>query len=182
MKLDRHFWFWAVPVAAVVAAVICWEVWIEDYPVRQFGVVEKGVLYRSGQPTEEGWRRLWDGYKIHTVINLREEEPDQDWCKLERDFCAANGIRYVNMSIGPEHVDGDQLQALLQIIADPKCRPVLVHCELGKARTGVVVAAYRIAAQHWSADEAVRESRRYKPNMDPAYIAYLWSLSKSCQR
>jgi protein tyrosine/serine phosphatase len=32
-----------------------------------------------------------------------------------------------------------------------------VHCRFGEDRTGVMVAAYRIAQQHWTAEQAVQE-------------------------
>ncbi len=46
------------------------SVWLHDSPVRHFAVVERGVLYRSGQPDEAGRRRLRDHYGIRTVIDL----------------------------------------------------------------------------------------------------------------
>ncbi|MCE5277563.1 MAG: tyrosine-protein phosphatase [Planctomycetaceae bacterium] len=183
MKLKRRTWLYAAAtIVVVIAAVIVWEVWLEDYPVRQFGVVEEGVLYRSAQPTEAAWRRLRDDYKIRTVVSLREEEPDAAWCQLEKQFCAANGIGYVSMPIGPYEITDEQLQTLLKLIGDPQRQPVLVHCELGKARTGVAVAAYRIAANRWSCRSAVEEAQNYKKHLDVAYVGYLWGLSRVCDR
>ena len=34
---------------------------------------------------------------------------------------------------------------------------MLVHCWAGADRTGAMIAAYRVAAQGWSKEEAVRE-------------------------
>jgi hypothetical protein len=35
---------------------------------------------------------------------------------------------------------------------------VFVHCRLGMDRTGVVVAAYRIAREHWANQQALAEA------------------------
>ena len=40
-------------------------------------------------------------------------------------------------------------------------RPVLVHCAEGRDRTGVCVAAYRMAEQGWSLADARREMQAY---------------------
>ena len=45
----------------------------------------------------------------------------------------------------------------LRIVEDKENRPVLVHCEQGFHRTGVLVAAYRIAHCGWSFEKALKE-------------------------
>jgi tyrosine-protein phosphatase SIW14 len=39
--------------------------------------------------------------------------------------------------------------------------PVLVHCQHGEDRTGLVIAAYRVMVDHWTKDEAMREALKY---------------------
>jgi len=57
-------------------------------------------------------------------------------------------------------VDQDSLLATLRTLTDPQAGPVLVHCMQGADRTGVVVAAYRVVAQGWPKEEAIREMRQ----------------------
>jgi len=168
----------ALSLAVLVAGgVIAAAYGLFRVPVRRFGVVEKGVLYRSGQPDAGGWRWLRDRCGIRTVINLRGEYPSQPWAILEKKFCRDNGIRYIALPIGPDRLSDEQLRLILRTISDPASQPVLVHCELGKSRTGVVVAAYRIVAQGWSYEAALAESRKFKRNMNAGYAAYLRELS-----
>ena len=44
---------------------------------------------------------------------------------------------------------------------DPAKRPVFVHCALGSDRTGTMMALYRIEADGWTNDEAIREMERF---------------------
>ncbi len=55
---------------------------------------------------------------------------------------------------------------------------MLIPCELGKSRTGIAVAAYRVAAEGWSYQAALAESQRFKKHMKPGYAAYLRDLAE----
>ena len=48
---------------------------------------------------------------------------------------------------------------LLRLLADPKTGRVYLHCEAGKARTGVMAACYRMAVMGWSPAAALLEAR-----------------------
>src|SRR5690242_20592096 len=71
--------------------------------VRNFHVFREGVLYRSGQLTLDGLKRVLNDYDIRTVISLRdthvpgEPPPDQD----EERFCRAAGLNYYRLP--PRH-------------------------------------------------------------------------------
>jgi tyrosine-protein phosphatase SIW14 len=45
----------------------------------------------------------------------------------------------------------------LAIMADPRKRPVLVHCNRGVHRTGSFCAIYRMECQNWSNADALNE-------------------------
>jgi len=84
MRSRSKFLVWGV-LAAAVAAAIGIAVWRRDYPAHHFAVVEKGVLYRSGQPKESRWQVIKDTYHIKTVVDLRGINPDAPWSVTERD-------------------------------------------------------------------------------------------------
>jgi protein tyrosine/serine phosphatase len=46
-------------------------------------------------------------------------------------------------------------------MANPENQPIYVHCALGRDRTGIVAAIYRIEKQGWSFDEAEQEMRDF---------------------
>ena len=45
----------------------------------------------------------------------------------------------------------------LKLVQDNSRKKVFVHCRLGDDRTGMAVAAYRMADQGWTAEEAMNE-------------------------
>ena len=55
----------------------------------------------------------------------------------------------------------DVFERFLTLVAEPTRRPVLVHCEQGFHRTGILCAAYRIRACGWALEQALEEMRAY---------------------
>jgi tyrosine-protein phosphatase SIW14 len=142
--------------------------------------VQAGVLYRSGQPQGKALEDLRDLYHFRTVINLREVEADDAW-RAEEAFCHANGIRCVPMQLGVAVTDQQQAE-FLKIVQDPACQPVLVHCEMGRVRTGYMVAYYRMVVQHWSYETAAAEAQVYGfPGHAQKYDEQLRSLGAAVQ-
>lgn len=106
-------------------------------------------LYRSAQPTAEGFRSLKD-LGIVTVVNLRSFNSD-------RKEMSGTGLAYEHIYMKAWHPERKEVVRFLQIVTDPKRTPVLVHCQHGSDRTGAMTAAYRIVVQGWSKEAAVEE-------------------------
>jgi protein tyrosine/serine phosphatase len=49
----------------------------------------------------------------------------------------------------------------LRFVRENPQKKIFVHCRLGDDRTGMMIAAYRMAAQGWTADEALSEMERF---------------------
>ena len=107
-------------------------------------------LFRSSQPDKADTATLLS-LGIRSIINLREHHDDKN-VKALGPF----QLQSVEMDAG-EVTPSQLLQALRCIRDAPK--PVLVHCWHGSDRTGVVVAAYRMVFQGWSAAEAIDEMK-----------------------
>ena len=107
------------------------------------------TLYRSAQPTAEGFRSLKD-LGIVTVVNLRSYNSD-------RQEIGTTGLAYEHIYMKAWHPERKEIVRFLQIVTDPKRTPVLVHCQHGSDRTGTMTAVYRIAVEGWSKEDAVRE-------------------------
>lgn len=107
------------------------------------------TLYRSAQPTAIGMQKLKE-LGIVTVINLRAAHSDRD---------EIGDLELVSKHIPMHawHPKRRQAVDFLRIVTDPGRAPVLVHCQHGSDRTGVLCAVYRVVVQGWSKEEAIRE-------------------------
>jgi len=106
-------------------------------------------LYRSGQPTPKGLRNL-KAVGIRTVVDLR-------WLHSDRNEAMDSGLEYehIHMTVlSPEESDAVKF---LQIVTDKKRTPILVHCQYGADRTGMMCAIYRVAVQGWTKEKALKE-------------------------
>jgi tyrosine-protein phosphatase SIW14 len=155
-------------VAGLIAGPVAFA-YHQRVQTRNFRVVREGVLYRSGQMTLSGLERIIHDYGIRTVITLRdapvpgEPPPDLD----EEVFCQMMDIRYVRIPPraweaprggGPPPVQ-EGVQRFLDIMADPRNQPVLVHCFAGVHRTGAYCAIYRMEFEGWSNADAMAEMK-----------------------
>jgi protein tyrosine/serine phosphatase len=107
------------------------------------------TLYRSAQPSTEGMRNL-RAMGIETVVDLRSFHSD-------RDEIGDTGFAYEHITMKAWHPEEEDAVRFLQIVANPKRSPVLVHCQHGADRTGTMCVLYRVAVQGWSKEEALKE-------------------------
>lgn len=106
-------------------------------------------LYRSAQPSALGMKNL-KRKGVETIINLRSFHSD-------RDEIGETGLGYEHIYMKAWHPERKEAVRFLQVVANPKRTPVLVHCLHGSDRTGSMCALYRIAVQGWSKKKAIRE-------------------------
>ncbi len=132
-------------------------------PKLRFAPVSEGILYRSAQPNKDQLKKLIKNYRIKTVINLRKPEEcrNDPRCKDEREVTLKEGIKLINFPISAVPTL-DELQRLVTILCDPQYYPILVHCELGRTRTGAAVAAYRIACEDYPVEVAFYEAKYFR--------------------
>jgi len=138
-------------------------------------------LYRGSQPKLAELSQL-KKLGVTTIIDLRAESPQT--AKEERLRAEALGMGFVRIPIGgfssPTNAD---LLRFFQIIRDAPPPTVFVHCEYGKDRTGVMIAAYRIAFDHWPADQAISEMMQFGFNRawHPSMITFIRNLPAQLQ-
>jgi tyrosine-protein phosphatase SIW14 len=156
-------------VLIVILLIVAPVVWAGRHleGMRNFRTVRKGVLYRSGQMSINGLRRIIHDHGIKTVITLRDSytpgEPPPD--RSEEEFVRSMALNYYR--IPPRQwatVDGkapadEGIQKFVAIMSDPRNHPVLVHCFGGIHRAGAFSAVYRMEFEGWSNEEAIVELR-----------------------
>ncbi|MBI4565553.1 MAG: tyrosine-protein phosphatase [Planctomycetes bacterium] len=141
--------------AAVVATA--WHKWLRhEFTPRNFGVVESGTLFRSGQLTERMLRRVVGKHGLRTIVALNAGRSSGD---MERRVAAELNVERFEFALpGDGRGDPRAVAQALAVMSDPQRQPVLVHCATGAQRTGLAVLLYRHLVQGVPIEEAYPES------------------------
>jgi len=112
--------------------------------------VEKNV-FRSAQPDATGFRGLSTTHGVRTVLSLRAFNSDE---ALARGL----DLKLVRIRINTWNIEREDVVAALQDLRRAsRDAPVLLHCQHGADRTGMISALYRILYQGWSKAAALDE-------------------------
>ena len=116
------------------------------------------TLYRGAQPTPDGFRAL-KAMGVGIIVNFRD---DRRKIAAEKREVESLEIKYVSIPWNARHdPSAAQIVQFLELVrANPKIK-IFVHCRRGADRTGVMIAAYRIAVEHQPVTEAVSEMRQF---------------------
>lgn len=135
-------------MAASAARPENWATPVAGTHVQNLYRVEPDLL-RSAQPDSTGFQDL-SALGIKTVLDLRAGAGD-----AEEAGKAALKLLHVPMRAWSAR-DDDVVQAL-RILTNRANRPILVHCQHGADRTGMILALYRVVVQGWTKQDAIRE-------------------------
>jgi protein tyrosine/serine phosphatase len=145
---------------------------------KRFGVVEEGVIYRSGQISASVIKKTLQKHNIGVIIMMSGDAPQDYDQQSEKKVAEELGIDLYNFPLkgnGTGDVN-NYLKSLLTVYqAKQERKPVLVHCSAGAQRTGGVVALYRFFFQKKDADFVLRELKKYgwKYKSNPYLPAFL---------
>ena len=134
---------------------ICWALGRPEAGYN-FGVVEAGRLYRSSAPDSRFVRFLSKNYKITRVISLCHAPLPYDKAAKKLDI----DLHIFDWSSTKPPFDPQEIETVLALMRDPK-HTVLVHCGAGAARSGYVIARYRILEHNWPLEKASKEMRKF---------------------
>jgi hypothetical protein len=112
------------------------------------------TLFRGGRPTEEGLACL-QKMGVSIVISLEGKY------KVLRKPVERLGMQYVSMFWECSFPKDKTFARFLQLLRDNPGKKVFVYCHYGDDRTSMMIAAYRIAEQGWSAEEAKEEMKDF---------------------
>lgn len=124
-----------------------------------FGIVASGI-FRSSYPKPEHFVFL-KSLGLKCILLLLPEGYHEE----NLEFCRENNINLFQVGLDGNkepfvRVKQADLQRALRIALDPANQPLLIHCNMGKHRTGCVVGCIR-RLQQWSLSLIFEEYRRY---------------------
>ncbi|MGA7290241.1 MAG: dual specificity protein phosphatase family protein [Terriglobales bacterium] len=112
-------------------------------------------LFRGAQPNRAGFRALKE-MGIDIVVDTRGNRSKSEGKEVRR-----LGMRYVAIPWHCPFPHDETFAKFLRLMRESRDKKVFVHCRLGDDRTGMMIAAYRMADEGWTADEAMREMREF---------------------
>ena len=112
-------------------------------------------LYRGGQPGADGLKAL-KAMGVGIVIDMRGSKSPH-----EKVAVSELGMRYISIPWHCPFPSDKTFAEFLKVIHDNPDTKIFVHCRLGDDRTGMAIAAYRMADEGWSAKEALKEMEEF---------------------
>src|SRR5215471_17263236 len=114
--------------------------------VSNFGEVTPN-LFRGAHPSPEGFQTLAK-MGVNIIVDARGGQSESEGKEVKR-----LGLRYVAIPWRCPFPKDDTFVKFLKLLHDNPDKKIFVHCKLGDDRTGMMIAAYRMANQGWTADE-----------------------------
>lgn len=122
--------------------------------VGDFGEVTP-TLFRGAQPTRQGFETLAK-MGVDIVVDTRGNRTNTEGKEVRR-----LGMRYVAIPWHCPFPHDEVFARFLKLVRENPDKKIFVHCRLGDDRTGMMIAAYRMAVNRWTADRAMREMEHY---------------------
>jgi len=112
-------------------------------------------LYRGAQPQAKGLESLAKT-GINTIIDVRLTGADK-----EREQAKKLGMELIPLPWHCLFPKDDPIAKFLAYVREHPDKKVFVHCRYGDDRTGMMIAAYRMAVEGWTAEEARKEMNAF---------------------
>lgn len=120
-------------------------------------VVDEGKLYRSARLERDQLEQVIRRFGIKSILNVRGGASGEPW--YENEISLAKNLHLSHFDYGlsaDDPVTIDQIDEIVKILRDAP-KPILVHCEGGADRSGLVSALFLVEIEKRSADEAVSQ-------------------------
>jgi protein tyrosine/serine phosphatase len=120
-------------------------------------------FFRSAQPDAQGFQNLATQHGLRTVISLRAYHSD-------RPLARGLDLRLVRFPIHTWQIEQEDVVRALQTLRRARREgAVLLHCQHGADRTGLITALYRVLYQGWGKDAALDEMQNGEFGYHPVW-------------
>lgn len=115
-----------------------------------------GGVWRGSQPTAQRDFAKLKEMGIKVIINI--QRIDDSKVKVERKAAEESGFKFIHIPIDARaRPDDGTIAQVFKELRKKSNQPVYLHCTLGRDRTGLVFALYRVKFQGLSPEEAYEE-------------------------
>ena len=132
---------------------------IVGYEVEQgnFHVITAGEAYRSAQLDTQELAYYVKKYQIKSILNLRGKNSDRTWYKDEVNFSLKNNVAHYDIALSAYNTPQAAIVSNLMNIFEHAPRPLLIHCQAGADRSGLVAAMWKVVVDKTSKTEADKQ-------------------------
>jgi len=121
-----------------------------------FHIVTKGEAYRSAQMNGDELKRCIDSYHIRSIINLRGKI-EEKWYAEETKVSAENEVKHYDLLLSAYREPTREEIRILTAIFKSAPHPILIHCQAGADRSGLVAAMWKVIVDKESKAEAGKQ-------------------------
>lgn len=122
-----------------------------------FHTITSGEAYRSGQLDRSRLVYYIKTYKIKSILNLRGEMPGSKWYTEEMRASAENNVAHYDVSLSAYREPAEEDVRKLMTVFRSAPRPILIHCEGGADRSGLVSAMWMLVIDKQPKSKAGKE-------------------------
>jgi len=147
-----------------------------------FHVVAQGELYRSAQPTPADIRKASETYGVKTVLNLRGPSPKAQWYRQEVSEAAELGLTHIDFRMSASRELSQTEIASLVTILRSAPKPILVHCQAGADRSGLVAAIYLNRINGVEIEDAERQISLFYGHISIPYLSRAYAMDRTWEK
>jgi protein tyrosine/serine phosphatase len=132
---------------------------------KKFVEIIPGKVYSGIQPGSDKDYAFLKSRGIKTHLNLRKYLKFSEKTMRERAIEHGFLYRHAGMPTMWNKPKDPEVEEALSDLSNVDLQPIYVHCRLGKDRTGMIVALYRVLYEKWDGCDAWKEWKGlgYKP-------------------
>lgn len=147
---------------AILAGVAFKPAVLENLTPNNFGEVDAGKVYRSGQLTPAALDSLNQRYHFKTILDLGSfPEGSPGDIRNQRTADALHIPRYRFNLEGDATGNPNYYVQALSLMTDAARQPILVHCGAGSERTGCAVILYDNLVRGTPLDQGLTASQKF---------------------
>lgn len=142
-------------LAVLIGALLAYDSYTIFYDANFLTIVDDEA-YRSGQMDAAQLSRVIQEYGIKSIINLRGTDAPALY-RGEIETAQRLGVQHYDFSLSATNeITVSQMEDVIRTLRESP-KPVLIHCQAGSDRTGLVSALYRLRLKGETPAQADRE-------------------------
>jgi protein tyrosine/serine phosphatase len=172
---------YAVAIAIGLAGAGCGAYAVYLQLIGNFHPVIEGQFYRSAQPSADDLAAYVRAHGIKTVINLRGAHPDTSW--YDDEVAMSKGLNVTHIDFGmssSKDFSADRADQLVALMKNAP-KPILIHCQSGADRSGLVSALYAEKVAGLDEAQARRQLSFYYGHVGIPVISAAYAMDRSWQ-